>query len=358
MTKKTILPETIFYNFFIALIALILSWLLGGPWMDFETRTTLTIALFLFTIFLAIAVWAKLNNIEKTIEKGNAISGPYQYTRHPIFFAAVFFFNPALVFLLKSWLILIAIIPIFFIWHNAARNQELFLAKEYNDKYRHYRLVTPLFFPNIFGKKTLFYAFCGLFIFFIAFISLNFSSYYFRYAKWDLPETKITLSGNTAANNLETPFKLPKLEKIIQYEKPNSIVIEKIGLTAPLIFSQEKTQKEIEADLNNGVVAYPGSVLPGEIGNLFITGHSSIYPWNHSAYGKVFAALDKLEAGDKVIVYYNKHKFEYKITNKYVAHAQDVRLVHPDNEAKITLFTCWPIGTNLKRLALEGALSN
>jgi len=143
---------------------------------------------------------------------------------------------------------------------------------------------------------------------------------------------------------------------MIQYEKPDSVVIEKIGLTAPLIFSQGKTQKEIEADLNKGVVAYPGSVLPGEIGNLFVTGHSSVYPWNHSAYGKVFAALDKLETGDRVIVYYNKHKFEYKIVNKYVARPQDVQLVHPENEAKITLFTCWPIGTNLKRLVLEGEL--
>ena len=357
MTKKTIIPEAIFYNFIIALITLALSWFLGGPWMDFETKTTLVIASSLFAAFFIIAIWAKLHNIEKTIKEGRAISGPYQYTRHPIFFAAVFFFNPALAFLLKSWLILIAIIPVFFFWRNAAQNQELFLTKEYNDKYRRYRLIAPLFFPNIFSKKTLFYAFCGLLVFFVAFISLNFSSYYFRYAKWNLLESKITLPDNSSnSNKTETPFKLPKLEKIIQYEKPNSIVIEKIGLTAPLIFSLRTTQKEIEADLNNGAVAYPGSVLPGKIGNLFITGHSSIYPWNHSAYGKVFAALDKLEAGDQVIVYYEKRKFEYKITNKYIARAQDVRLVHPDSEAKITLFTCWPIGTNLKRLVIEGTL--
>ena len=113
MTKKTIIPEAIFYNFIIALITLALSWFLGGPWMDFETKTTLVIASSLFAAFFIIAIWAKLHNIEKTIKEGRAISGPYQYTRHPIFFAAVFFFNPALAFLLKSWLILIAIIPVF-----------------------------------------------------------------------------------------------------------------------------------------------------------------------------------------------------------------------------------------------------
>lgn len=357
MSKKTIIPESIFYNFAIILIGLILSWFFGGPWMDFETKTTLIITSSLFVIFLTVASWAKLNNIEKTIEKGRTISGPYQYTRHPIFFAAVFFLNPALAFLFKSWILLIAIFPIFIIWRNAARNQEIFLAKEHNDKYRHYRLTAPLFFPNIFGRKTMLYSFYGIFVFFVAFIGLNFSSYYFRYAKWDLAKETITRTNNSSSsNNVETPLKLPKLEKIIQYEKPNSVVIEKISLIAPLIFSQGKTQKEIEADLNNGAVAYPGSVLPGEIGNLFITGHSSVYPWNHSAFGKVFAALDKLETGDRVIVYYDKHKFEYKIANKYIAKPQDVRLVHPENEAKITLFTCWPIGTNLKRLVLEGSL--
>ena len=52
MTKKTIIPEAIFYNFIIALIALVLSWFLGGPWMDFETKTTLVLALFFFAIFI------------------------------------------------------------------------------------------------------------------------------------------------------------------------------------------------------------------------------------------------------------------------------------------------------------------
>jgi len=172
MTKRTILPETIFYNFVVALIALVFSWFFGGPWMDFETKTTRLIALFLFAIFLAVAIWTKLNNIEKTIKEGRAISGPYQYTRHPIFFAAVFFLNPALAFLFKSWLVLIATIPIFFIWRNAARNQELFLAKEYNDKYRHYRLTAPLFFPNVFDRK-IFSTLFADFLFFLSRLSVS-----------------------------------------------------------------------------------------------------------------------------------------------------------------------------------------
>lgn len=357
MNKKTIIPEAIFYNFSIALLAMLLSWFLGGPWMDFETKTTLVIASFLLAFFMAATIWNKLN--KNKLKEGIATTGPYKYTRHPIFFATIFFLSPAFAFLLKSWFMLLTLIPIFFIWKNAARKQELFLTKEHGDKYRHYRLTTPLIFPNITKKKIVLYGFCGIFIFLLAFISLNFSSYYFRYAKWDSQDSATAQTpDNSNSDNISNPLKLPKLGKIVLYEKPDGVVIEKISLTAPLIFSQGKSEKEIDADLNNGIVAYPGSVKPGEIGNLFLTGHSSVYPWNHTAYGKVFAALDKLEAGDKVIIYYNRHKFEYKITNKYVALTKDVGLVHPNNEAKITLFTCWPIGTNLKRLVLEGTLIN
>jgi len=59
-----------------------------------------------------------------------------------------------------------------------------------------------------------------------------------------------------------------------------------------------------------------------------------------------------------VVVYLQKHKYEYRITNKYTAAPKDVRLIHSVSEAKITLMTCWPIGTNLKRLIIEGVLTN
>jgi sortase A len=106
------------------------------------------------------------------------------------------------------------------------------------------------------------------------------------------------------------------------------------------------------------VAIYPGSVPSGQIGNFFLVGHSSVYPWDKTKYGQVFAALDKLKIGDTAVIYLQRRKYEYKITNKYTVAPKDIRLVHPASEAKITLMTCWPIGTSLKRLIIDGVLTD
>lgn len=326
--------------------------------MDFETKTTLIIASFLLTLFLAITIWGKLDKIENKIKGGKTATGSYQYVRHPIFFAVIFFLNPALGFLFKSWLMLITAVPAFFIWKNAARNQELFLTKEHGDKYRYYRLTAPLIFPKISRIRPLFFSLIGLLVFSAVFIALNFSSLYFRYVNWESAQySSIDSIGQIAKTSDNLLFgKLPNHEKIDLYNEPDSIIITKLGLNAPLILSQSASQKDLNADLNKGVIIYPGSILPGQIGNLFLSGHSSVYPWNKTPYGQVFAALDKLETGDKIIIYYSQRKYEYEINKKYTVSAKDVKLVHSAGEAKITLMTCWPIGTSLKRLVLEGTL--
>lgn len=130
-----------------------------------------------------------------------------------------------------------------------------------------------------------------------------------------------------------------------------------MGLTAPIIFSAAKTDNELDNDLNKGVIIYPGSVMPGENGELFLTGHSSVYPWNKTQYGKVFAALDKLEKGDIVTVNYNNKQYNYVIKSKHISLPKDVAL-QSASKPTLTLMTCWPIGTSLKRLIVEGELVN
>ncbi len=138
------------------------------------------------------------------------------------------------------------------------------------------------------------------------------------------------------------------------YNKPDSIVIEKIGLEAPLVFVTGTSQKELDSALNRGVIVYPGSKMPDENGDFFLSGHSSTYSWNKTKYGQVFAALDRLEAGDLVIIYYGTHKYNYKVTKKYITTPDKVAVSAETSQKMITLYTCWPVGTSLKRLIVEG----
>lgn len=353
MMKKTpVLEQTIFYNFLIAAVALILTWVFGGPWMEIEKITAQTIALILFAGFLAISVWAKIIQFRQK-GRGTADKGPYKYMRHPIYFAIIFLFNPAVAFFFRSWLLIAALLPIYLIWQNAGRSAELSLVQEFGNDYRNYRLRVPMFFPKFNKIKLVSLIFVGIAIAILVFITLNFQSLYLRYVVWQPSQTS---EGPSFVNSAAEPQKSVRVESVKLYNEPDSLVINKLGVRAPLIFAQSDKQKELNADLNRGVVAYPGSVKPGEIGNLFLAGHSSAYPWSNTQYGQIFATLDKLEAGDRVIVYYNQRKFEYEIENKYLISPKDLKLVHPENYSKITLSTCWPIGTDLKRLVVEGTL--
>lgn len=145
---------------------------------------------------------------------------------------------------------------------------------------------------------------------------------------------------------------------ITPYE--NRIIIPKIGKNIPLLEVQEEKVSGLGElnnifmkELENGVVRYPGSGKPGKVGNAFIFGHSSNFPWIDGEYNDVFALLGNLEMGDEVIVYYDQQKYTYKIHEKTVISPDDVSVLKRKPDAsEISLMTCWPIGTDLERLIL------
>ncbi|OGZ31907.1 MAG: hypothetical protein A3I88_03150 [Candidatus Portnoybacteria bacterium RIFCSPLOWO2_12_FULL_39_9] len=131
----------------------------------------------------------------------------------------------------------------------------------------------------------------------------------------------------------------------------NSIFIPKIGLRTPIIFSQSEEEKEIEKDLFRGIVRWPGTAFPGENKNITLVGHSSSYFWNRTSYSRIFANLDKLLPGDTISIFYNGKKFEYAVEKVEIVSSKSVKVL--PNEPGLTLITCWPAGTTLKRLAVK-----
>lgn len=94
------------------------------------------------------------------------------------------------------------------------------------------------------------------------------------------------------------------------------------------------------------------------MGNVFIFGHSSNYPWVQSQYNDVFALLDKLTAGDEITIFYNQKKYTYRITDKSIVKPGDVKALESRDPTKkeISLMTCWPVGTALQRILVFGEL--
>ena len=59
---------------------------------------------------------------------------------------------------------------------------------------------------------------------------------------------------------------------------------------------------------------------------------------------------------DRIVVYFNQKKFVYEVFNIKVVLPKDVDVLGPTPGEQLTLITCTPIGTNLKRLIVEARL--
>ncbi len=182
--------------------------------------------------------------------------------------------------------------------------------------------------------------------------------------KKKLEESNVAVKENILSPKKLVPAK-PQIAvdfDIVPYE--NRLIVPKIGKNVPLVdvdtgsnFDFDHMENIFMKELEKGVLRYPGTARPGENGNAFIFGHSSNFPWMPGAYNQVFALLDKLVYGDEVIVYYNQKKYVYVINEKQIVKPGDVKILNRDvNKKELSLMTCWPIGTTLKRMVVFAEL--
>lgn len=120
----------------------------------------------------------------------------------------------------------------------------------------------------------------------------------------------------------------------------------------------EKVQVYVDSnDLSNGLAHLPGSALPGEKGNVFISGHSALSRL-FNLQNAVFANLTDFKKGDEIIVEANGAKFRYQVTSLRVVDPSDISVINaPDVQGRyISLMTCVPPGLNFKRLIVLGKM--
>lgn len=145
------------------------------------------------------------------------------------------------------------------------------------------------------------------------------------------------------------------------------IIIPRINQNVPVIrVSSENLlqrnwgalEKDIQTALKNGVVHYPGTSAPGQGGNTVITGHSSYFPWDSGRFKDVFALLHDVVPGDNIVVFYRQNKYVYEVSEIKIVMPHDIEILKPTPDERLTLITCTPIGTNLKRLIVIGGLTS
>ena len=124
-----------------------------------------------------------------------------------------------------------------------------------------------------------------------------------------------------------------------------------------MVYEQTSTvESDIENSLEDGVVHYPTTARPGELGNAAFFGHSSNNIFNKGKYKFAFVLLHTLVEGDTFYLTYNKKVYVYKVISKTVVEPNQVGVLGPvpDQTATATLITCDPPGTSLRRMVVVG----
>lgn len=136
-----------------------------------------------------------------------------------------------------------------------------------------------------------------------------------------------------------------------------SVIIPKINVQIPTVFNiPSNSEADIQAGLENGVVHYPTTPKPGEVGNTAFFGHSSNNIFNKGKYKFAFVLLHKLQNGDTFYLTYNGVVYGYKVINTRIVPPSDVSVLDsvPGESATATLITCDPPGTTINRLIVVG----
>src|SRR4030043_665616 len=133
-----------------------------------------------------------------------------------------------------------------------------------------------------------------------------------------------------------------------------SIVIPKISASSNIIANVDTSEKEEYLNaLKEGVAHAKGTYFPGQNADIFLFSHSTDSPLNFARNHAIFYLLSKLEKQDKIIVYFADKRYDYEVTDRFIAHPSDTSwLVSQGGEERLILMTCDPPGTTLRRLLI------
>lgn len=129
-------------------------------------------------------------------------------------------------------------------------------------------------------------------------------------------------------------------------------------LSIPDLHILDATVMIASDDLNKSLIHYGGTALPGDYGNSVVFGHS-VLPlfFDPHNYMTIFSTLSTLKNNAKIIINYDGITYTYAVYSREVVDPSDVSaLSQRYDDSYLTLITCHPPGTYLKRLVVKARL--
>lgn len=154
-----------------------------------------------------------------------------------------------------------------------------------------------------------------------------------------------TTTTTTLPRQLTTPIPPPQdadaAEPVIELGR---IAIPKIGVDSTMYEGIRNTT------LDYGPGHWPGSALPGQIGNVVVAGH-------RTSKHRVFRNVDQLVEGDPIIFTgTDGTEHVYRVTKVEIVGPEALWIVDPTDTPTVTLFACHPPGSTAQRIVVYADL--
>lgn len=114
------------------------------------------------------------------------------------------------------------------------------------------------------------------------------------------------------------------------------------------------------SDLKKSLIQYPQTALPGQFGSPVIFGHSVLPQfYNPKSYLTIFSTLYKLKTGDEIYIDYDSVHYKYVVSEMYEVQPTDLSVLEQRFDGRyLTLITCSPPGTILRRLVIKAQIAD
>ncbi|HAL15340.1 MAG TPA: hypothetical protein DCP32_00895 [Anaerolineaceae bacterium] len=152
-------------------------------------------------------------------------------------------------------------------------------------------------------------------------------------------------------NEAEVPEHLrPLVETMANLPVPTSSPQQAVRIQIPAIdVDAPVVQGDGWEQLKKGVAQHLGTPNPGQNGNIVLSAHNDVF-------GEIFRHLDRLQEGDKVILYTNQRAFVYVVKQTQIVEPTQVEVMAGTQEPVVTLISCYPYLVDNQRIVVTAEL--
>ncbi len=222
--------------------------------------------------------------------------------------------------------------------------------------------------PSRFQQKkilTILFLFTGfIFLGFAFFPIINFQIAYSTQLKQiiDPLSTKSSRQSGNLLGDVSTDYTQLTNWFVDNYDVPDQLINNSQSayyLSIPKLNIKDAVVIMGSMDLKKSLIQYPQTALPGQLGNTVVFGHSVLPQFfSPKNYLTIFSTLYKLKQGDEIILNYDRLEYKYVVEEMFEVKPTNLSVLEQKFDNKyLTLITCSPPGTYLRRLIIKAQLS-